>query len=268
MDVMNCSNVLSISLDDSWRHSVRTESLWGSWNAPHQHTVLRTPAVLPEVELLEHPCSDFAACVSLSWNRPQAWVGRLSCLSFESQSLAPCGRPPSTVPSWAYYRANLLLWSVSRTLTVHSVWWGHHWLSAGQCNKWAPGQPHPVARPWTSIPRSLCPSHLPSTPVKDKAIFLSHVLLTKEAISFSKSKPRLALDSPVRSLVRSPLDLPGSPRHGTRSSVKGAARHFPSSPLLTRGWILSPSGRPDVLPRTHPAAVFWAEPSSFAVQFL
>lgn len=82
------------------------------------------------------------------------------------------------------------------------------------------------------------------------------------------SWPWLGFTRP-RSLVRSPRDLRGYPRRGMKTSFRDAAPHFSSSPLGTGGWVLSPSGRPEMCsPALTPQAVFCVDPSSFAVQFL
>lgn len=65
-------------------------------------------------------------------------------------------------------------------------------LSASSHNEWAPGQPHPVLflelHPWVTLSFSSTPhpSH--------RQLFLCSLLLAEEAVSFSKSNPRLALN--------------------------------------------------------------------------
>lgn len=158
----------------------------------------------PKVELLERLCSNFAACVTSSWSHSQARVGCLSSLSVWSLSLAPLLQLPASQGHLQLITGQytLLGWGsgVSRDLRVHSVWQGHYkdslLVSWAQCKltqwmgSWStspgfiPGAP-PVGRFVFLI--------YPAPQAQTK-LFLSSLLLAEEAVSFSKSNPRLALD--------------------------------------------------------------------------
>ena len=67
MDVMLHSDVLSISVGESWRHSVTAESPVRVLN-PHQLTQSFVDNNGPKVELLEPLCNNFVVYVTSSWD--------------------------------------------------------------------------------------------------------------------------------------------------------------------------------------------------------
>lgn len=157
-----------------------------------------------KVELLERLCSTFAACVTSSWNHSQARVGYLSSLSVWSLNLASLLQLSASQGHLQLITGQytLLGGGVSRDLRVHSVWQGNglhykdsllvSWAScklAQRMGSWStspgfvPGAP-PVGR----FVFLIYPA-----PQSQTKLFLSSLLLAEEAVSFSKSNPRLAL---------------------------------------------------------------------------
>ena len=130
---------------------------------------------------------------------------------------------------------------------------------------------------WSASPRrsslqlhSWVPLAFTSTqPPGQRQSSFSHVSCSLRKLCLSqKSQVGRGFARPPRSLSRSPLDLPGSPRRGMNASLRNAAPHFPRSPPVARGCILSPPGRPAVLPCAHPARCLPCRSFSSAVQFL
>lgn len=142
-------------------------------------------------------------------------------------------QPSTTVPSSAYYRAELLLWSVSRNLKVPCVWSGHHkdrvlitlaeYKLTQQVSFWSSSPCGSSLKHLPSVPLSFSPT---STPVKDKALSFTCPIHQGSCI-FLKIKsqlgPRFARP---RSPVSSPLDFPGSPGDWYESIFQGCCSPF------------------------------------------
>lgn len=188
----------------------------------------------------------------------------------------PLRRPSTTVPFSATYGARLLLGGACLE-TLRSTAFGQ----AITCRQ----GPHHLGSVQANATRELLvgltPSLVPAAPSlgpfglriypapwSKTKLFLSRLLFTKEAVSFSKIPGWPWLRQAPRTLFRSPLDLPGSPRRGMNASLRNAAPHFPRSPPVARGCILSPPGRPAVLPCAHPARCLPCRSFSSVVQFL
>lgn len=108
MDVMLHSDVLSISVGESWRYSITAESPVRVLN-PHQltHSFMDINSG-PKVELLEPLCSNSVAYVTSSWDHHRHEWGVFPGFPSRVRAMVPS----DDMPSSAYYRAEILFCGV------------------------------------------------------------------------------------------------------------------------------------------------------------